>query len=104
MGYQINEYNWCVINKIIDNKKCTILWHIDDLKTSHVNPAVVFGVLSDIDVEYGRIAKNSIMWGKVHKYLGVTIDYFSPGKLIFSMIGYIGKILDDIPEEMKGGT
>ena len=25
MGYQINEYDWCVMNKIIDNKQCTIL-------------------------------------------------------------------------------
>ena len=32
----------------------------------------------------------------------MTIDYFSPGKLIFSIIEYIVKILDDIPEDMKG--
>ena len=32
----------------------------------------------------------------------MTIDYSSPVKLIFSMINYIGKMLDDIPEDMKG--
>ena len=32
----------------------------------------------------------------------MTIDYSSPGKVIFSMIDYIGKMLDDIPEDMKG--
>ena len=32
MGYQRNEYDWCVMNKIIDNKQCTIIWHVDDLK------------------------------------------------------------------------
>ena len=25
MGYQKNEYDWCVMNNIIDNKQCTIL-------------------------------------------------------------------------------
>ena len=25
MGYQINEYSWCFMNKIIDNKQCTII-------------------------------------------------------------------------------
>ena len=25
MGYQRNEYDWCVVNIIIDNRKCTIL-------------------------------------------------------------------------------
>ena len=39
---------------------------------------------------------------KVHKYLGMTIDYSSPVKLIFSMINFIGKMLVDIPEDMKG--
>ena len=32
----------------------------------------------------------------------MTIDYSSPGKVIFSMIDYIGKMLDDIPEYIKG--
>ena len=32
----------------------------------------------------------------------MTIDYSSHGKLIFSMIDYIGKMLDNIPEDMNG--
>ena len=32
----------------------------------------------------------------------MTIDYSSPGKVIFSMIDYIEKMLDNIPEDMKG--
>ena len=52
-----------------------------------------FSVLSDIDVDYGRIAKMTITQGKVHKYLGMTIYYSSPGKLIFLIIDYIEKFL-----------
>ena len=74
MGYQRNEYNWCVMNKIVGGKQCTILWHVNDLKTSHGDPAVIFNVLADIDAEYGKIAKMTITQGKVHKYLGITID------------------------------
>ena len=74
MGYQRNEYDWCVINKTIDDKKCTKLWHADDLKALHVNPTVVSSVLADIDEEYGKIAKMTITRGKVHKYLRATID------------------------------
>ena len=44
----------------------------------------------------------TITRGKVHKYLGMNIDYSSPGKVILSIINYIGKILDDITEYMKG--
>ena len=102
MRYTRNEYEWYFKNNIIDNKQCTILWHVDYLNTSHVDPVVVSSVLADIDAEYGKIEKITITQGKVHKYLGMTIDYSSPGKVIFSMINYIGKILDDIPEDVKG--
>ena len=42
-----------------------------------------------------------ITWGKVHKYLEMTIYYSSPGELIFSMINYIRRILENITEDMK---
>ena len=38
---------------------------------------------------------------KVHKYLGMTVDNSLPGKLIFEMVKYIGKILGDNTEDMK---
>ena len=63
------------MNKIIDNKQCIILWHVYDLKTSHVGPALISRVPSDIDTEYGKISKKTITRGKVHKYLGMNIDY-----------------------------
>ena len=75
MGYQRNEYNWCVMNKIVDDKQCNILCNVDDLKTSHVDPAIISRVLADIDAEYGKIEKMTITRGKVHKYLGMNIDY-----------------------------
>ena len=67
MGYQRNEYDWCVMNKIIDNKQCNILWYVYDLEKSHVNPAFVPSVLADIDAEYGNMKKMTIMRGKVNK-------------------------------------
>ena len=90
------------MNKIIDDKQWTILWNVDDLKTSHVDPAVIYSFLADIDGEYGRITKMIITQGKVHKYLRMTIDYSYPGKVIFLKINYIRKILDNIPEDTKG--
>ena len=102
MGYQRNEYDRCVMNNIIEKKQCAILWHVNYLKTSNIEPAVVSSVIADIDTEYGNIAKMTITRGKVHKYLGMNIDYSSPGMVIFSMIDYIGKMIDDITEAMKG--
>ena len=42
--------------------------------------------------------------GKIQKYLGMTIEYYLPGKVIFSMIDFIGNIIDGILEQMKGNS
>ena len=62
------------MNKHINGKQWTILFHVDNLDILHVDSNIVSGVLSDIDTEYGNIAKMTITWGKIHKYLRMTID------------------------------
>ena len=42
------------------------------------------------------------MHSKVHKYLGMTIDYSIPGKVIIHMENYAKAILDEVPSDMDG--
>ena len=74
------------MNKIVENKLCTILWYVENLKMSYVDPDIVSSVLSDIGAEYEKIAKITIMQGKIHKYLGMNIEFSSPGNIIFYMV------------------
>ena len=92
------------MNNIIDDKQCTLIWHIDNMKISHVDPVFISSVLADIDAEYGKITKMTITRGKVHKYLRMNIDYSLPSKLILYIINYIGKMIGNIPKYMKGGS
>ena len=39
-GFKLNPYDHCVANKMVNGKQLTICWHVDDLKSSHVNPKV----------------------------------------------------------------
>ena len=32
MGFEVNLYDLCVTNKIINGKQCTIVWYVDDNK------------------------------------------------------------------------
>ena len=34
-GFEVNPYNPCVANKIVNGSQMTVTWHIDDLKVSH---------------------------------------------------------------------
>jgi len=48
-GFEQNPYDPCVVNKMIDGKQFTIVWHVDDLKLSHCCPDVVTDVLDKIN-------------------------------------------------------
>ena len=86
MGYKRKKYDWCVIKKFVKGKKCTILWHGKNIKVLHVNSDIVSSIFSEIDAEYGKISKMTITRGKIRKYLGVTIEYSSTGKVKLSMV------------------
>ena len=35
---EVNPYNFCVANRTVDGHQHTRGWHVDDLKSRHVNP------------------------------------------------------------------
>ena len=41
IGFKLNSYDPCVANKIVDVAQLTVVWHVDDLKVSHVDAVVV---------------------------------------------------------------
>ena len=102
-GFEVNPYDSCVMNKTINGKQCTILWHVDDLKISHVDPKVVGAVLDKINEKYGKEAPITTTRGKQHDYLGMMIDYSTAGEVRFTMTDYIFETLEDLPKEMSHG-
>ena len=91
------------MNKIIHGKQCTILWHVDDLKISHVDPEVVTEVIELLEGVFGKEAPLTKTRGHVHEYLGMTIDFSAPGRVRFSMIGYVRDMLDGLPDNLGDG-
>jgi hypothetical protein len=43
-GFEMNPHDPCVANKMMNGTQCTITWHVDDLKISHINPKAVEAV------------------------------------------------------------
>jgi hypothetical protein len=99
-GFKINPYDWCVTNKMINGKQCTILWHVDDLKIYHVEASVITDVLGKLSEEFGKEAPLTITRGKIHDYLGMTLEYSTPGKVKITMVDYIEKMLRGVPDDM----
>ena len=53
-GFVLNPYDSCVANKLFGEKKCTIVWHVDDLKISHQDKKVVDHVINLLELEFGK--------------------------------------------------
>jgi hypothetical protein len=102
LGFELNPYDECVANKTINGKQCTILWHVDDLKLSHVDPAVLEDIVAKLGERFGKEEPLTINRGKVHDYLGMTLDYSVDGKVRIAMDDYIMRMLDELPDDMDG--
>jgi hypothetical protein len=101
-GFVINPYDWCVANKEVNGRQCTVVWHVDDLKVSHVETEAVDTVLGLIDAEFGKEAPLTVTRGKVHDYLGMTLDFSDDGKVKILMLDYIDGMLESLDADMDG--
>jgi hypothetical protein len=103
-GFEMNPYDECVVNKIINGKQCTMVWHVDDLKISHVEEQVTQEIVSLLQKKYGSAdAPVTVSYGKVHDYLGMTLDYSANGKVTIDMREYVKEVLDSAPADMREG-
>jgi hypothetical protein len=86
----------------------TICWHVDGLKASHVMTKVMDSIIKYLRQEYESIFEDGtgemvVSQGKIHKYLGMTIDYTFHGQVRISMLEYVEEILKALAiEEPKG--
>lgn len=98
-GFTINPYDICVANKDVDGKQLTVMWHVDDLKVSSVSVKAVDDFIQwAIDkYEDKEITKLKPSRGKVHDYLGITLDYSTPGVVRIYMKDYVAKMLEEFP-------
>ena len=104
LGFEANPYDFCVVNKTINSSQCTIGWHVNDLKISHMDGNMNCKILEILQKEYGKEAPIPSTTGKIHDYLGMTIDYSTPGKVVFRMEDYIDCMVDECPEGLLKGN
>ena len=103
-GFAINPYDSCVANKEIEGQQCTITWHVDDLKISHVGEHVVRSIIQKIQDTFSQHSELSMHIGKRHDYLGMILDFTIPGTLEIDMSDYIQVILQDTPANLRGAS
>ena len=94
-GCTINPYDPCVANKMINGKQHTVLWHVDDLKISHVDPKVNDEFIKWVDEKHGddEIGRVTATRGKKHDYIGMVLDFQTDGEIKVDMTKYVENML-----------
>ena len=64
-GVKLCKYDPCIATQMINEKQCTIAWHVDDSKISHVDPGVVTNVIGMIEE---RFKEFTVSRGKTHTF------------------------------------
>ena len=85
-------------NKVIDGDQMTMVWHVDDLKVSHLKPLEIMKFACYLSHIFGP--KLAVKRGNIHDYLGMDLDYSEKGQVKVSMIKYLKKILAAFPEDL----
>ena len=84
---------------MVNGKQCTIQFHVDDLKLSHMEQGVLDGIIDKLNDIFGSDGeKLAASYGYVHKYLGMTIDWSEEGLVVFTMFDYLEDIIADAPD------
>ncbi len=108
VGFKINPYNPCVVNKTVDDTQMTICFHMDDCKIESPH-----NMIDWLQQEYESIFEDgsgqmTVSRGRVqqHKYLRMTLDYTICSQVNISMLDYVSKIIKafDKKEPKGGGT
>ena len=72
------------------------------MKISHADSRVVDTIINMLEQEFGKEAPLTICHGKIHEYLGMTLDFTLAGKVQIRMEEYITSMLTELPADMDG--
>jgi hypothetical protein len=100
IGFIFNPYDPCVANKKVQGSQQTILFHVDDLKSSHKMKSVNDRFEKRLNSKYGNHGKVTATRGKVQDYLGMELDYRKRGELKINMTKYVENMLNNFPVQL----
>ena len=75
--------------KLVSRKQLTLVWHLDNLKASHVSLKALKEFITRLNEKFGKETPITESYGEKHDYLGMMLDYSFPGEVQITMTDYI---------------
>ena len=102
-GCALNPCEPCVANKLINGKQHAIIWHVDKAKSSHADPKIndKFSEWCESMRGSDALGHAKVARGKLHDYLGTTLDCSEKGKLKVDMRDHVKSMDQEWPYELE---
>merc|ERR1711935_576412 len=101
INFKFNPYDPCVANREVNGKQHTIRFHVVDILSSHIDPKANDDFHKWAQSKYGTYKDVKCTRGKVHTFLGMTLDFRTKGKFKIRMDDYMQRMLEEFPKEFK---
>ena len=101
LGSELNPYDRCLANMVINGKQCTIAWYVDDNKVLHMHDKVNTMIADEIEKKLGKLTRTT---GWSHTFLRVDIDFIGDGKVAISRPQHLEECMEDFGKTLKGNV
>jgi len=102
--YEKNPYYPCVCNKMVTCGNVTVQHtfklHVDDLMAAVDVAQINTNFKAWLNMKYGGHGGVKVMRGRIHEYLGMTLDFTKKGEVAVDMSDYVASMVDDSPFEI----
>ena len=95
-GYELNPYNKCVANKMVNNNQCTIGWYVDDNIVGHKEENVIDDLIQKIDLKFPGLV---VQKGPKLDYLGMELSFRDDGKLNIGTVDFLKTMVKEFEED-----
>lgn len=85
-----------------NGKQHTVTWHVDDVKSNHVDKKGNDNFYKSCKKAYGNIGEVKVTCRKIHDYLIMILDYSKEVNLALYMIYYIVAKTNNFAYELSG--
>lgn len=95
IGFKLNPHDLCIVNNIINNKQCTIYYHVDDTKVSHVERKIARDIFDSLE---NKFSKMKVVIGQKHEFLGMRLTFRNDGKFSTGMAQLLNEVINKFCE------
>ena len=94
MGFELNPYDPCVANKVVNGKQLTVCWHVDDLFMTHAEEKVIRELVAGLAKTYGKL---DVKVSDELEYLGMDFKFID-GAVKILQEQFTLEPIDEFPE------